>query len=109
MRAPMILAGVLMACGAGASNFDRLAPIETSGRSELRITIAHYPSALRTAYVVTPTSIIVFDYDGSRWRTALLKRLAATRCWARQAPCRDSTVETSDAISSMAIPYHWRG
>lgn len=61
----MALATLLATCAA-PSNFDRLPPI-ASGQSELRIDIAHYPTASRTAYVVTTNSIDVFRFDGSAW------------------------------------------
>lgn len=74
----LIFATLAGSCSTSQS-FDRLPPLEASEQSELRISIAYYPSALRTAYVVTSSSITVFDYDGSRWRARIVETTAGAQ------------------------------
>jgi hypothetical protein len=60
------LAALVVACASGSS-FDCLPPLRQGQSEELRINIAHYPAAARTAYVVTPGEIATHQYSGSEW------------------------------------------
>ncbi len=70
------LATLLASCAMGQS-FDRLPPLQSVQSSELRINIAHYPASQRTAYAVTPGEIAVYEYDGSQWRSKILRTTVA--------------------------------
>jgi len=74
----VVLTTLVVGCSYGSS-FDRLPPLRRAQAAELRIDIAHYPTALRTAYVVKPDSIEVFRFDGSAWTARSVRTRAAAQ------------------------------